>query len=97
MILKSPFLVAQMQFSYQVLMKYIHQNEKNIKYLRASIELSSALCGLKRTGHFDGVCTVVYRLLTLIKPKKSIFRRKRLATVINFEEPYFRKETKYTY
>ncbi len=44
-------------------------NNKNIKLLKASAELSSALCGLNRIGHFDGVCTVVYRLLNLIKPK----------------------------
>ena len=44
-------------------------NNKSINYLKASKELSSVLCGLKRRGHFDGVCTIVYRLLKLVQPK----------------------------
>ena len=44
-------------------------NNKNIISLEAAKDLSSRLCGIERLGHFDGVCTVVYRLLELIEPK----------------------------
>lgn len=52
------------------------KKNKSISYLKASKELSSALCGLTRVGHFDGVCTVVYRLLKLIQPKNLFLGEK---------------------
>ncbi len=43
--------------------------KNKIKYLKASDDLSKNLCGNYRKGHFDGVCTVVYRLINIVKPK----------------------------
>ena len=44
-------------------------NEKKINYLKASEHLSKTLCGINREGHFDGVCTVVKRLINIVKPE----------------------------
>ena len=38
--------------------------------------LSKKLCGLKRLGHFDGVCTVVTKLFNIIKPHTAVFGKK---------------------
>ncbi len=45
------------------------KNEKKINYLKASENLSKTLCGISREGHFDGVCTVVKRLINIVKPE----------------------------
>jgi len=45
------------------------KNAKQIKYIKASENLSKTLCGISREGHFDGVCTVVYRLINIVKPE----------------------------
>jgi len=38
--------------------------------------LSNQLCGARRTGHFDGVATVIVRLIKIIKPEKIILGEK---------------------
>ena len=42
-----------------------------------SIEpISNALCGLFRSGHFNGVATVIYQLFSICKPQVSYFGQK---------------------
>lgn len=38
--------------------------------------LSTGLCGGARPGHFDGVCTIVLKLLLLTRPHLAVFGRK---------------------
>jgi len=45
------------------------KNKEKIRYVKATDDLSKTLCGISREGHFDGVCTVVYRLIKIIKPE----------------------------
>ena len=45
------------------------KNKHKIEYQKASDDLSKTLCGISREGHFDGVCSVVFRLLDILKPQ----------------------------
>jgi pantoate--beta-alanine ligase len=55
--------------------KILYPNGREITHY-ANDDLSNALCGLNRPGHFDGVCTVVYKLFDLIKPDLAVFGEK---------------------
>jgi pantoate--beta-alanine ligase len=48
----------------------------NYRYKVSESELSQRLCGKHRPGHFDGVLTVVLKLLQLVKARRTYFGEK---------------------
>ncbi len=50
--------------------------DREVEKIQANPSLSNRMCGLSRTGHFDGVCTVVKLLFDLVQPTYSMFGEK---------------------
>lgn len=48
----------------------------NYRYVLSENDFSKKLCGASRAGHFDGVLTIVMKLLTIVNPIRSYFGEK---------------------
>lgn len=48
----------------------------DFRYKVSEAELSKRFCGAHRPGHFDGVLTVVMKLLNLVSPQRAYFGKK---------------------
>lgn len=56
--------------------KTIYPPDQDIKKISPPENLSSVLCGPFRPGHFEGVCTVVNRLLDIVQPDEFFLGQK---------------------
>jgi len=70
------------------------KNENKIEYQKASEDLSKTLCGISRKGHFDGVCTVVYRLIEIVQPKAIFLGEKDWQQLLIIKEMVVRHNIK---
>jgi len=55
---------------------YASMYPDNYRYKISEDDFSKKLCGKDRPGHFDGVLTVVMRLLNLVRPQRAYFGEK---------------------
>ena len=53
----------------------------NYSYIISENDKSKILCGASRPGHFDGVLTIVMKLLNIVKPNRAYFGEKDLSLI----------------
>lgn len=68
--------LEQEQTDYLFLPDYSQMYPDGYRYHVYETEMSEILCGAKRPGHFEGVLTVVLKLLAIIGPDRAYFGEK---------------------
>lgn len=69
-------LLKQLKVDFLFYPGYSEIYPDNYKYKVIETEFSKLLCGKYRPGHFDGVLTVVLKLLNIVKPHRAYFGEK---------------------
>lgn len=69
-------LLQDLNVNYLFYPDYSEIYTDNFKYKVCENDLSQILCGKFRPGHFEGVLTVVMKLLNIIQPDKAYFGEK---------------------
>lgn len=69
-------IAAQAGIDHIILPTYSQIYPDDYRYKITERELSNQLCGAHRPGHFDGVLTVVMKLLNIVQPDRAYFGEK---------------------
>ena len=69
-------ILNKLRIDYLLLPDHKEIYNDNYTYKIIETDFSKLLCGKFRPGHFDGVLTVVMKLLNLVKPDKAYFGEK---------------------
>jgi len=74
---KQDFALAEkLKVNYVLIPKYADLYPDNYKYRVTETDFSRCMEGVHRPKHFDGVLTVIMKLLMLVKPNKAYFGEK---------------------
>jgi pantoate--beta-alanine ligase len=69
-------LAAKNEVTAVLLPNYREMYSDNYRFKISENEFSKVLCGAHRPGHFDGVLTVVMKLLNIVSPRRAYFGEK---------------------